>query len=209
MFRRASVQAAIVAAMLGGAAVVGHAAESILKLALQLADMPKTAVRSALSAPRLMETEWLAPFGVREVQAAQYLYEWPVDATSKTSSDSIPRLWQLQGKVYRAPDQSGANRLFAMGKASGGGLLSDRHFRGRNVRDVSLPSYGDEQFVRVATDSDGSVVGLLFVRRGTVVWEMLIQSTPTVNPTEAQVVEVLQKYGAMQKARVDASGNRP
>ena len=205
MFRRAIVRAALVAAMLGGAGVVGHAAESILKLALQLADMPKTA-KSALSSPRLMEEEWLAPLGVREVQAAQYLYQWPVDGTNW--SDSIPRLWQLEGQVYRAPDQSVAKRLFAMGKATGGGLRSDSHFRGEKVRDLNLPAYGDEQFVRVSA-LYGRVVGLLFVRKGTVVWEMLVDSTVTFTPAEAQVVELLQKYGAIQKARFDESGNRP
>lgn len=205
MLPRAVVPVAIITATLCLTVVIGDAAEPILQLALQRADMPATTVKSLRPSPRLMDAEDVAPYRVPGVQGVQYLYAWPPDGATKTNS--VPMQWELLGNVYRAADQSGAKRLFAMGKASGGGLSSDAHFR-RNAKDVTLPAYGDEQFARVSTDEIGSVHGLLFVRQGTIAWEMLVRGTLTFKPTEPQVVEVLRKYGATQ-ARVAGSGNRP
>ena len=45
---------------------------------------------------------------------------------------------------------------------------------------------------------------MVFVRKGTVVWQVLVSPSLTFKPTEAQMVEVLETYAAKQKARVGA-----
>jgi hypothetical protein len=44
----------------------------------------------------------------------------------------------------------------------------------------------------------------VFVRKGTVVWQMLVSPSLTFKPTEAQMIAVLETYAAKQKARVGA-----
>jgi hypothetical protein len=152
----------------------------------------------------------LAPYGVRE--GASYWYLWPIDGTSQTSSDSIPREWQVSGQVYRASDESGAKRLFALGKRAGGLTRSNL---GAGTKSLDLPRYGDEQFARVLKDDglrfeDKQFVSLdsrVLVRKGTVVWEIIVKPTLPFEPTEAQLAEaqliaVLETYAAKQNARV-------
>jgi len=207
MFSRAVVLVAILAAMFCPIPVVGDAAEPIPQLALQPGDMPATA---ASLSPRVADPEMLEAFaasGVRAVQGAHYGYTWPIDGTTKTSGDSIPKAWTVTGEVYRAPDESGAKRLFALSKRPldkdrlGIGFASYGSF-GRTIKNLDLPPYGDEQFARGSTDPTDELAVMVFVRKGTVVWQVLVSPSLTFKPTEAQMVEVLETYAAKQKARV-------
>jgi hypothetical protein len=143
------------------------------------------------------------------VQGAYYGYDWPINGTSKTSSDSIPRGWDVTGEVYQAPDESGAKRLFAGGKRPlderrpGVGFFSYGSF-GSEIKNLDLPPYGDEQFARGSIDPTDELAVMVFVRRGQVVWQMLVSPSLTFKPNEAQMVAVLETYAAKQKARVDA-----
>jgi len=199
MYRRAVVLVAVVAAMVCPTVVVGDAAKPILQLALQRADMPAT--MEMVQSPTLMNDSdsiaSLGPFGVRE--AAHYFYSWPIDGASKTSSDSLPKGWRVSGEVYRASDESGAKRLFALGKSAGG--LSSSYL-GSGTKSLDVPPYGDEQFARVSSRS--SLEMLVLVRKGTIVWEILVKPMLAFEPSEAQMVEVLKTYAAKQKARVGA-----
>jgi hypothetical protein len=209
MFGRAVVPVAVFAAMLCSTMVV-DAAEPILKLALQPGDMPATA-KVIVSRPRPLDIETVEAFaasGVRGVQGAYYGYAWPINGTSKTSGDSIPNGWNVTGEVYQAPDESGAKRLFALGKRPldksrlGVGFESYGSF-GREIKNLDLPSYGDEQFARGSTDPTDDLAVMVFVRKGTIVWQMLVSPSLTFKPTEAQMVAVLETYAPKQKARVD------
>ena len=64
---------------------------------------------------------------------------------------------------------------------------------------LTLPRYGDEQFASYH-HLDG---GKLLVRKGKVLWFLLLQGAGTRTPTKAEVVAELKKYGAKQKQRVD------
>jgi hypothetical protein len=209
MFRRAVAPVVVLAAMFRPIPVVGDATEPILQLALQPGDMPATA---DVSPPRLLDTdtvESFAAYGVRGVQGAYYGYHWPINGTSKTSSDSIPKGWNVTGEVYQAPDESGAKRLFEFGKRPldksrlGVGFASYGSF-GHEIENLDLPPYGDEQFARGSIDPTDELAVMVFVRRGQVVWQMLVSPSLTFEPTEAQMVAVLETYAAKQKARVDA-----
>ena len=209
MFSRAVVPVAVLAAMFCPILVVGDAAEPILQLALQPGDMPATA---ASLSPRVADPEMLAAFaasGVQDVQGAHYGYSWPINGTTKTSGDSIPNAWNITGEVYRAPDESGAKRLFALSKRPldedrlGIGFASYGSF-GSEIKSLDLPPYGDEQFARGSTDPTDELAVMVFVRKGTVVWQMLVSPSLTFEPTEGQMVAVLETYAAKQKARVGA-----
>lgn len=63
---------------------------------------------------------------------------------------------------------------------------------------LTLPRYGDEQFASYH-HLDG---GKLLVRKGKVLWFLLLQGAGTRTPTKAEVVAELTKYGAKQKQRV-------
>lgn len=209
MFRRAVAPVVVLAALFRPFPVVGDASEPILQLALQPGDMPAAA---EVSPPLLLEMESVeafAAYGVRGVQGAYYGYNWSINGTSKTSSDSIPRGWAVAGEVYQAPDESGAKRLFAVGKRPlderrlGIGFESYGSF-GSEIKNLDLPAYGDEQFARGSIDPTERLAVMVFVRKGTVVWQMLVSPSLTFKPTEAQMVAVLETYAAKQKARVGA-----
>ena len=61
---------------------------------------------------------------------------------SITPVGTIDKQWLLYGEVFRAPDQSGARRLFALGKAAGTGCFSDFFFKTQNL---VFPRFGDEE----------------------------------------------------------------
>ena len=211
MFRLAVAPVVVLAAILCSTMAVGDAAEPVLQLALQPGDIPATA-NVIFSRPKPLDTDTVEAFaasGVHGVQGAYYGYAWPINGTSKTSGDSIPNGWNVSGEVYQAPDESGAKRLFALGKRPldksrlGVGFESYGSF-GREIKNLDLPPYGDEQFARGSTDPTDDLAVMVFVRKGTIVWQMLVSPSLTFEPTEAQMVAVLETYAAKQKARVDA-----
>ena len=205
MFRLAIVLVAIVAAILCPTVVVGGAAEPILKLALQHADMPATTKKSIFTYPELVDPGSLGPFGVRGLEAAHYIYTWPAGETIKSPIGSIDKEWVVEGEVFRAPDESGAKRLFALGKAARIGHFSYESFPGE-PRNLNLPAYGDEQIACTATHPSTGPGVMVFVRKGTVVWQMRVATSPLqFQATEAQMIAVLEKYAARQKALVGAA----
>ena len=111
--------------------------------------------------------------------------------------------------MYQAPDESGAKRLFEFGKRPldksrlGVGFASYGSF-GHKITNLDLPPYGDEQIARGSIDPADELAVMVFVRKGTVLWQMLVSPSLTFDPTEAQMVAVLETYAAKQKARVDA-----
>ena len=200
MFRRAYIPIYILAAALCAIPpVLGDAATPIAKLALQPGDMPPAAGSGSPTPMNDADSlAALAPYGVRE--GVDYWYSWPIDGVSKPSSDSLPKGWQLSGELFRASDENGAKRLFALGKKAGG--LSSSYL-GDGTRILDLPRYGDEQFARVSRRA--SLESLVLVRKGTVVWEIAVKPMLAFEPTEAQLVAVLQTYAAKQKARIEAT----
>ena len=181
---------------------VRGAAEPILKLALQRTDMPATTKKSVSAYPELVDPLTLRRFGAME--AAHYIYTWPAGETLKTPIGPIDKEWVLEGEVFRAPDESGAKRLFALGKAAGTGHFSYEDFPGE-PKNLNLPAYGDEQIGRVATHPGTGLGVMVFVRKGTVVWQMRVATSPLqFQATEAQMLAVLEIYAAKQKARVGA-----
>lgn len=196
MFHRAFVPIVILTVTSCLVPVMGSAAESILSSALQPGDMPEAA-RS--EAPVLISDaeslEALAPYNVSE--GVDYWYEWPIDGTGKPSDDSLPQGWLLSGQLLRAADESGAKRLFELGKGAGG---LNSSFLGEGTRILDLPRYGDEQFARVTRRA--SMEALVLVRKGTLVWEIVVTPMLAFKPTEAQLIAELQRYAAKQQARL-------
>lgn len=193
----------VVTSMLGPAVVVGGAAEPILKLALQRADMPLTTKKSTFSYPEIQKTDALGAIGAREV--AHYVYTWPV-GTLKTPIGTIDKEWVVEGHVFRAADENGAKRLFAVGKAANIGHFSYESVPG-DPKNLNLSAYGVEQIARVTAHPGTGMVVMVFVRAGAVVWQMRVATSPLqFQPTQAEMVAVLEMYAAKQKARVGAGG---
>jgi hypothetical protein len=199
--RRTVVLAALAAASLALTMSAASAPRPILKLALQRADVPATAKKAPLwsPSPRPIAADALAPLGVRGLQGADYAYTLPAGGSLSTPIGRVDKEWHLTGDVYRAPNQAGAKRLFALGKAAGSGFFAD--FAGQPNDLGGLPSYGDEQIGRISTDSDGVHV-MVFVRKGAIVWEMRVEPIPRqFRATKTQVTAVLKAYAPKQKAR--------
>jgi hypothetical protein len=70
--------------------------------------------------------------------------------------------------------------------------------RGGTFKTISLPSYGDEQFSAGAGTS-GVSAGVVFVRSGTRVWEVVVSGFPSF--PKSKMVAELKKYAAKEKAR--------
>jgi hypothetical protein len=201
MVRRAVGLSAVIVAMLGPNVIVGGAAEPITTLALQRADMPATTKKSTFSYPEVQRTDALGAVGARE--AVHYVYMWPV-GTLKTPIGTIDKEWVVEGNVFRAADENGAKRLFAVGRAANIGHFSYESVPGE-PKNLNLPAYGVEQIARVTTHPGTGMVVMVFVRTGTVVWQMRVAASPLqFQPTEAEMVAVLEMYAAKQKARVGA-----
>lgn len=197
MFHRAFVPIVVLAATCWLVPVMSDAAEAILGMALQPDDMP-VAARS--ESPTLIsdaeEFEALAPYGVSE--GVDYWYEWPIDGAGESSDESLPHGWQLSGQVLLAADERDARRLFELGKRAGG--LNSSHL-GEGTRILDLPRYGDEQFARLTRRA--SPEALVLVRKGALVWEIIVQPTLAFKPTEAQQVAELETYAVKQQARIN------
>jgi len=205
MYRRAVVLVAVIAAMLCPTVLVGDAARPVLQLALQRADMPTTTEKStsAIPYPRVVDPSHLRPFGVRGLQSAEYQYAWPTGGTITTPIGPIDKQWFIEGEVFRAPDEGGAKRFFALGVAAKTGAFSYDSFPGDKLKNLDLPTYGDEQFARVGTHPATGLGVMVFVRKGAVVWQLRVAVIPLqFQATEAQMVEVLKTYAVKQKSRV-------
>src|SRR5688572_26042738 len=118
MFRRALVPFTIIAAILCATVAIGDAAEPILNLALQRTDMPPTTAKPGLGRtnPEVLDVGALRPFGARE--QVNYYYSWPAGGTLQTPIGPVEKKWVIAGDVFRAADENGAKRLFALGKAA-------------------------------------------------------------------------------------------
>ena len=204
MFRRVVLLVAIIAATFGPSVAVGDAAEPLLKLALQRADMPATTETPGFgrTSPELVAPGALGPFGARE--AAHYDYVWAAGGTLKTPIGLVPKQWMLAGDVFRAADESGAKRLFALGKAAKIGHFTYEEFPGE-PKNLNLPAYGDEQISLVTTHPATGLEMMVFVRTRTIVWQIRVAAIPLAfQPTQAEMRAVLEMYAAKQKARVAA-----
>jgi hypothetical protein len=195
----------IVLAALAGALIATAATASAanpLVLALQHADMPST-VENHLAGPAKPEKE--DPANLRFIgtglKGADYSYEWPAGGTVKVAElGPAPKQWHVYGEVFVAPSVAAATKLFADGKAAQTGFFSD--FPTDHVADLTLPHYGDEQFALVGPDGGGPQA-MVFVRKGSVVWELRVSHNPAQwTVTKAPVVALLKTYAAKQKARV-------
>jgi hypothetical protein len=202
MVRRSVVPVAVIAAMLIQTGL-GGAAEPILKLALQRADMPATLQKGPFPYPEIVDPNHLKPFLIRGLEAAHYVYQWTV-GTLNTPIGSVDKQWVLEGNVYRAPDENSAKRFFALGKAAQIGTFSYDSFPGK-PQNLDMPPYGDEQFGRVSNYSSTGLGVLVVVRKGAVIWEIRVATIPIqFQVAQAEMVKVLDTYAAKQKARVGA-----
>lgn len=202
MVRRSVVPVAVIAAVLIHTGL-GAAAEPILKLALQRADMPATLQKGPFAYPEVVDPNHLKPFLTRGLEAAHYVFQWKV-GTLNTPIGSVDKQWVLEGNVYRAPDETSAKRFFALGKAAQIGTFSYDSFPGK-LQNLDMPAYGDEQVARVSNDPATGLGVMVFVRKGTVVWETRVATIPIqFQVPQTEMVKVLDAYAAKQKARVGA-----
>jgi hypothetical protein len=196
MFSKTFISTVALAATFCLMSVTSDAANSILDSALQPGDMPEAA---RTGSPVLIDDAdsltAMGPFGVRE--GVDYWYQWPIDGASQVSGDELPKGWQLSGQLLDVADESGAKRLFELGKRAGG---LNSSYMGEGTRILDLPQYGDEQFARVS--ERGRLQSLVLVRKGALVWEIVVEPMLGFQPTEEQIVAVLETYAAKQEARI-------
>jgi hypothetical protein len=197
--------AVLAAATVTTAALAATAIRDPLRLALQRADMPANTRQAPPDAPSpaRMNPAHLTPLGVRGLKGASYAYKWPAGGTVATPLGPWDKEWYLSGDVFAAPDLAGARKLFDLGKRARTGFFSDFPDEPTTVR-VTLPAYGDQQFALYSAHRAG-LGAMVFVRKGTVVWQLRIAPIPRqFRPTKAQVLAVLRTYAAKQKTRVGA-----
>ena len=184
------------AAALGGSALAAPTAPNPASLGLRAGDFPsgtKTGL-DLLSAVQLAHLD-------RGLRGALWTASVPAGSV-KTSYGSQPKTWSVAGDVVVAPNQSSAQRLFRLVKDTGAGFAS--HATG--PIGFTLPRYGDEQFAfwMNRTPNNGPEAGL-FVRRGSVVWQMTVTGVPREwRTTRAQVLAQLRRYALQQQRRVGA-----
>lgn len=193
----------LLAVVLWGSVAVAHAAvdgRNPLKLALQHSDVPATVKGSLLgpAAPHL-ETQDALRFLGTGLKAADYSYAWPAGGTVATPIGAVDKEWYLSGEVYVAPSIAAAKTLFRNGKAAQHGFFSD--FPDSHLSRLNLQE-GDEQFALLGPDAGGPQA-MVFVRKGSVVWELRVTHSPAQwHVSKAQVVALLKMYAAKQRARV-------
>jgi hypothetical protein len=204
---RLVVFVAAVAAATHCPTVAASGAAQPIALALQRADMPGTPRKAPLASPSpaALGRSALSPFGIPGLQGAGYAYTWAAGGAVETAIGPIEKEWHLEGSVYRAPDAAGAKRLFALGKAAQTGFFSDFPTEPRFLARLALPRYGEEQTALVSTDPRFGVQAMVFVRKGSVVWELRVGPIPLqFKPAKERVVAVLRTYAAKQERRVGA-----
>jgi hypothetical protein len=153
------------------------------------------------SVTRAIQPYAISALGVRGLRGADVAASVAVGGSVQTPLGSLPKEWQVQADVYLAPDAAGARRLFGLGKAAQIGLSS--FVSGTPIR-LSLPAYGDEQLAFWTKPGPAkSLQAVVFVRKGAVVWQLMVSGTPAQwRPSRAQVVGQLRSYAAKQKRRV-------
>ena len=167
-----------------------------MRLALQKTDVP---ANSYGSGPTRDSASALAPLGVRGLKGASWHYMIPAGGEVDTAAGPLPREWAVQGDVFVAPTIAGARSLFRLGKRAQVGFFSDTS---GTPKSLTLPSYGDEQMAYTTTEL-GKVQASVFVRKGSVVWELRASSSPPKwRTTKAQAVAQLTLYATKVKRRV-------
>lgn len=179
-------------------AVAAPAARDPLAMTLKQSDVPAGARLSAQRDP----ASGLRALG-RGLKGASYTATIAAGGAVDTPLGEIDKEWFLQGNVIVAPSRGAARRLFELGKQAQIGFFAD--FPG-TPRYVRLTSFGDEQLAFVSRPSTaGGVSGAVFVRKGSVVWQLRVAPIPRqYRPARAQVLAKLREYAARQKRRVGA-----
>lgn len=197
----------LVAAVLCATAALAHAAtESLnpLKAALQHSDVPATVQGTILGPahPSLITQDALRFIGTG-LKGADYNYTWPAGGTV-----TVPTLgptekdWHLWGEVYVAPSVAAAKTLFRNGQRAQTGYFSDFPIKG--LSHPSFPKEGEEQLALTGPDAGGPQA-MVFVRKGSVVWELRVGHSPAQwKVSRSQVLGLLKMYAAKQKVRVGA-----
>ena len=193
--------------LLAPAALAGSDAKSPLKLALQASDLPANLYTLGVKPrPLLQDPATTAILGVPGVRAADYAYSYPADPSHKGFLGSSPKEWRLEGTVFVAPSPVKARDLFRRGTVGPyrTGFFSDVPGVPKDHVNVSLPSYGQRQtavFVRRFPTVGPQAI--LFVLKGSVVWQLRVQTVSRQwNPPRATVLAELKKYASKQKVRV-------
>ena len=166
--------------------------------------------------PRLLDTDTCRVVrGVRRARRRKGRItgtHWPISGTSKTLERlDTPGNGMSTGEVYQAPDESGAKRLFELGKRPldksrlGVGFASYGSF-GRRKSKESRPAVVRRRAVRPRGQSTRQTEpGRDGVRPQRQRSSGRCSSRPLrsqFKPTEAQMVAVLETYAAKQKSRV-------
>ncbi len=188
----------VAACALGAAGSVEAAAKDPLRVALRQADLTAGAhgstTRSSASGLRV--------FGVAGLKGASSGYSFPAGGSVKTPLGPLAKEWRLDGDVFVSPDRDGAQKLFQLGKRAGVGLFSDVP-ESRFVKTVKLPAYGDEQLAYITTNAARGMQAVVFVRKGRIVWELMIVAIPLQwHASKAQLIGTLKTYAFKQKTRV-------
>ena len=198
MSLRTIVLIGVAACALGAAGSAEAAAKDPLKVALRRADLTAGAHGSTSRSP----ASGLRVFGVAGLKGASSGYSLPAGGSVKTPLGPFAKEWRLDGDVFVSPDRDGAQKLFLLGKRAGVGLFSDVP-ESRFVKTVKLPAYGDEQLAYVTTNKARGMQAVVFVRRGRVVWELMVAASPLQwHASRAQLLATLKTYARKQKARV-------
>ena len=188
------------AGALTAVALAAPAAKDPMRLALQRSDFPAGATVSLARDP----ASGVRAFGVRGLKAATYTVTAPTGrSVSVGGVGDVPTSWRIDGSVFVAPDTGGARKLFRLGKRARVGFFPDI---ASNPQPTSLRSFGDEQLAFTTRPSRYvSTIGVVFVRRNAVVWQIRVTSAPLQwRPSKAQVLAELEKYAAKQRGRVGA-----
>jgi hypothetical protein len=203
MRSRRTVVAYLAAASLAVTALAAAASPSPLALALHLSDLPANVEKPPAwsPSPSLEKPADVAILGVKGTTAAGYGYTWPAGGTVDLAGlGPTPKEWHLTGTVFVAPGLAGARRLYDYGKAAQHGFFSD--FDTDGATSLKPPSLGDAQFGLLGRDAGGPQA-MVFVRKGSVVWQLRIGHSPSKwTVTKAQVLAQLKTFAAKQKARV-------
>jgi hypothetical protein len=191
----------IVASATALALALNGAAASTAKAPRDFVLKPSDFPAGTRAATRAMQPYALSALGVRGLKGADVSARIPVGGAVETPLGPLPKEWQVQADVYVAPDAAGARRLFGLGKAAQIGFSS--FVSGAPLR-LSLPSYGDEQLAFWTKPGPAkSLQAAVFVRKGAVVWQMVIAGTPAQwRPSRAQALAQLRSYASKQKRRV-------
>jgi hypothetical protein len=201
---RTLVLSTLTAVTLCSTGLAAPAAKSPIKLALQASDMPANLHKSILAPPKptAASAAELAPLGVKGLKGAHYKYTWPADPKATGFLGSSDKEWSLGGDVFVAPDPAGARKLFELGKRARVGFFADFPGSAQDHVKLKLPAYGEAQFGLFTAHRAGAQA-IVFVRKGSVVWQMRIQPVSAKwKVTQAQLVAELRRYALKQKARV-------